>query len=41
VHTLQTWVDMAKAIEDMGAHSLCIKDMVSKIDTTELVAECP
>jgi pyruvate/oxaloacetate carboxyltransferase len=27
VHTLQTWVDMAKAIEDMGAHSLCIKDM--------------
>ncbi|CAB5504209.1 Oxaloacetate decarboxylase alpha chain [Bathymodiolus thermophilus thioautotrophic gill symbiont] len=27
VHTMQTWVDMAKAIEDMGAHSLCIKDM--------------
>jgi oxaloacetate decarboxylase alpha subunit len=26
VHTLQTWVDMAKAIEDMGAHSLCIKE---------------
>lgn len=27
VHTMQTWIDMAKAIEDMGAHSLCIKDM--------------
>jgi oxaloacetate decarboxylase alpha subunit len=27
VHTNQTWIDMAKQIEDMGAHSLCIKDM--------------
>jgi oxaloacetate decarboxylase alpha subunit len=27
VHNLQTWLDMARAIEDMGAHSLCIKDM--------------
>ncbi len=27
VHTLQTWVDMARRIEDMGCHSLCIKDM--------------
>lgn len=27
VHTMQTWIDMAKEIEDMGAHSLCIKDM--------------
>ncbi|SMN01314.1 Oxaloacetate decarboxylase alpha chain [uncultured Candidatus Thioglobus sp.] len=27
VHTMQTWIDMAKSIEDMGAHSLCIKDM--------------
>ncbi|KAA0445353.1 MAG: oxaloacetate decarboxylase subunit alpha [Candidatus Thioglobus sp.] len=27
VHTTQTWIDMAKSIEDMGAHSLCIKDM--------------
>jgi len=27
VHTLDTWIDMAKRIEDMGAHSLCIKDM--------------
>jgi len=27
VHDLQMWLDMAKRIEDMGAHSLCIKDM--------------
>ncbi|MDT8371742.1 MAG: sodium-extruding oxaloacetate decarboxylase subunit alpha [Gammaproteobacteria bacterium] len=27
VHTLEIWVDLAKQIEDMGAHSLCIKDM--------------
>ena len=27
VHTTQTWIDMAKSIEDMGANSLCIKDM--------------
>lgn len=27
VHTIDTWVDMAKRLEDMGADSLCIKDM--------------
>ncbi|WP_299791892.1 sodium-extruding oxaloacetate decarboxylase subunit alpha [uncultured Shewanella sp.] len=27
VHTLDTWTDMAKRLEDMGCHSLCIKDM--------------
>lgn len=27
VHNLDTWIDLAKRIEDMGAHSLCIKDM--------------
>ncbi len=27
VHTLDLWVDMGKRIEDMGAHSICIKDM--------------
>ncbi|MEH6627941.1 MAG: sodium-extruding oxaloacetate decarboxylase subunit alpha [Motiliproteus sp.] len=27
VHTVDMWVDMAKRIEDMGAHSVCIKDM--------------
>jgi len=27
VHNLQTWLDMAKRLEDMGAQSICIKDM--------------
>ena len=27
VHTTELCIDMAKQIEDMGAHSLCIKDM--------------
>ncbi|MDP6265016.1 MAG: pyruvate carboxylase subunit B, partial [Pseudomonadales bacterium] len=27
VHTIDKWVDMARRIEDLGAHSLCIKDM--------------
>jgi len=27
VHTMQMWVDMAKRIQDLGAHSVCIKDM--------------
>jgi oxaloacetate decarboxylase alpha subunit len=27
VHNVDTWVDMAKRLEDMGADSLCIKDM--------------
>jgi len=27
VHTMDMWVDLAKEIEDMGAHSICIKDM--------------
>ncbi len=27
VHHLDLWVDLARQIEDMGAHSLCIKDM--------------
>lgn len=27
VHTLDLWVDLGRQIEDMGAHSLCIKDM--------------
>ena len=27
VHSVDTWVDMAKRLEDMGADSLCIKDM--------------
>ena len=27
VHTLDMWVDMGKHLEDLGCHSLCIKDM--------------
>ncbi len=31
VHTLAKWVELAKTIEDMGAHSICIKDMAGLI----------
>ncbi|OOF28750.1 sodium-extruding oxaloacetate decarboxylase subunit alpha [Salinivibrio sp. IB872] len=27
VHTLDTWTDLARQLEDLGCHSLCIKDM--------------
>lgn len=27
LHTLDIWLDKARQIEDMGAHSICIKDM--------------
>ena len=27
VHNLQLWLDMAKQLEDMGVHSICVKDM--------------
>ena len=27
VHTLDMWVDMGKQLEDLGCHSICIKDM--------------
>ncbi len=27
VHTMQTWLDLARKLEDAGAHSICIKDM--------------
>ncbi|AIU67883.1 sodium-extruding oxaloacetate decarboxylase subunit alpha [Vibrio coralliilyticus] len=27
VHNTYTWVDLAKRLEDLGCHSLCIKDM--------------
>jgi len=27
VHNLPLWLDMAKRLEDMGVHSICIKDM--------------
>ena len=40
VHTLDGWLTMAKQIEDMGAHSLCIKDMAGLLkpyDAEELI----
>lgn len=27
VHTVEMWVDMGRRLEDMGCHSICIKDM--------------
>ena len=27
VHTMDLWVDMAKELQDLGSHSICIKDM--------------
>jgi len=27
VHTIDLWVDLSRRIQDMGAHSVCIKDM--------------
>ncbi|MFT7414206.1 MAG: oxaloacetate decarboxylase alpha subunit [Methylophagaceae bacterium] len=42
VHDLAMWVDLAKRIEDMGAHSLCIKDMAGLLKpyvAYELVSE--
>src|SRR5690554_1331216 len=41
VHTLEAWVDLAKKIEDMGAHSIAIKDMAGLLrpyDAFELVS---
>mgnify|MGYP003670091607 FL=1 len=42
VHDLAMWIDLAKRIEDMGAHSLCIKDMAGLLKpyaAFELVSE--
>jgi len=27
VHTMDIWIDMSKELEDLGCHSICIKDM--------------
>ncbi|QSX39832.1 sodium-extruding oxaloacetate decarboxylase subunit alpha [Shewanella cyperi] len=35
VHNLDTWVDMAKRLEDMGCDSLCIKDMAGLLRPME------
>lgn len=41
VHTMDAWVNLGKQIEDMGAHSICIKDMAGLLkpyDAFELVS---
>ncbi len=35
VHTLKTWLDLAKTIEDIGADSICIKDMAGLLKPYE------
>ena len=42
VHTLDSWVDLAKKIEDMGADSIAIKDMAGVLtpyDAFELISK--
>ncbi|MCW8931405.1 MAG: sodium-extruding oxaloacetate decarboxylase subunit alpha [Gammaproteobacteria bacterium] len=41
VHTLELWVNLGKQLQDMGAHSICIKDMAGLLkpyDAYELVS---
>ena len=41
VHTIDVWVDLSRRIEDLGAESLCIKDMAGLLrpyDAFELVS---
>ena len=35
VHNSDTWVDLAKRLEDQGCHSLCIKDMLGLLKPYE------
>ncbi|MCP5179718.1 MAG: sodium-extruding oxaloacetate decarboxylase subunit alpha [Pseudomonadales bacterium] len=35
VHTIDLWLDLARQIEDMGAHSVCIKDMAGLLKPYE------
>jgi oxaloacetate decarboxylase alpha subunit len=42
VHTIPKWVELGRIIEDMGAHSICIKDMAGLLtpyDAYELVSK--
>ncbi len=42
VHTIAKWVELGRVIEDMGAHSICIKDMAGLLtpyDAYELVSK--
>ncbi len=41
-HNAKTWVDLAKRLEDIGCHSLCIKDMsglLKPYEAEELITE--
>jgi len=38
VHNLSLWLDMAKQLEDMGVHSICIKDMAGLLKPYECEA---
>lgn len=35
VHNLEFWLDMAKQLEDLGVHSICIKDMAGLLKPYE------
>ena len=35
VHNLQTWLDMAARLQEMGVHSICIKDMAGLLKPYE------
>lgn len=35
VHDLQTWLDMANRLQDLGVHSICIKDMAGLLKPYE------
>jgi oxaloacetate decarboxylase alpha subunit len=42
VHTTAKWIEQGKQIEDMGAHSICIKDMAGLLtpyDAYDLVSQ--
>jgi len=42
VHKLEDWLSMAKQLEDLGAHSLCVKDMAGLLKpyvAAELIAK--
>ncbi len=42
VHTIEKWIDQGRQIEDMGAHSICIKDMAGLLtpyDAFELISK--
>ncbi len=41
VHTLEVWMNLGKQLQDMGAHSVCIKDMAGLLkpyDAYELIS---